>query len=64
MNTPRFPESCWHKASYSGNSTDCVEVARATHAVGVRDTKRRDGGALAVPSAAWAGLRGTLASAR
>lgn len=54
--------AAWRKATYSGNTTDCVEVARTTSAVGLRDTKRRDGGALAVPSTAWAGLRGTLSS--
>lgn len=64
MDNPSFPASAWAKASYSGNTTACVEVARATHAVGVRDTKRRDSGALAVPSASWEGLRGTLSPTR
>ena len=58
--TTRLPESAWHKASYSGNTTDCVEVARGGHAVGLRDTKQRDNGALAVSRTAWAELRGTL----
>ena len=29
----------WRKNSYSGNSVDCVEVARAEDLVAVRDSK-------------------------
>jgi hypothetical protein len=43
---------CWRKSSYSGNQTDCVEVALDDRAQ-VRDTKDRDGGTLAVNLAAW-----------
>lgn len=64
MDTHSFPASAWSKASYSGNSTACVEVALTTSAVGLRDTKDRDGNALTVQGTAWAGLRGTLSSAR
>lgn len=46
-----FPR-CWRKSSYSGNQTDCVEVALADRAQ-VRDTKDRDGGRLAVGADAW-----------
>jgi hypothetical protein len=48
--------SPWRKSSYSnGNGGNCVEVALG-HAVGVRDTKDRDGGNLAVAPAAWTSL--------
>ncbi|HWE91613.1 MAG TPA: DUF397 domain-containing protein [Pseudonocardiaceae bacterium] len=48
----------WHKSSYSegGMNSGCVEVGRATHAVGVRDTKARAAGLLAFNADAWAGF--------
>ena len=47
---PRAP--AWRTSSYSQNSTECVEV-RLADVVGVRDTKDRQGGQLALPAAAW-----------
>lgn len=45
----------WRKASYSGTQGgNCVEVGPADRVVGIRDTKARDRGALAVSSATWA----------
>ncbi|QIZ35000.1 DUF397 domain-containing protein [Saccharopolyspora sp. ASAGF58] len=38
----------WRKSTYSGHNTGCVEVGSAPGLVGVRDTKDRDGGTLAV----------------
>jgi hypothetical protein len=43
----------WRKSSYSGNQTDCIEVASAASRTQVRDTKDRSGGHLAVASTAW-----------
>ncbi|MEV0698803.1 DUF397 domain-containing protein [Saccharopolyspora sp. NPDC050389] len=43
----------WRKSSYSGHNTGCVEVGSAPGLVGVRDTKDRDSGTLAVPREAW-----------
>ena len=43
----------WRKASYSGNSGNCVEVGDAARVVLVRDTTDRDGGTLSVPADAW-----------
>ncbi|OZM72599.1 DUF397 domain-containing protein [Amycolatopsis antarctica] len=46
----------WRKSSHSGgNGGECVEVGHAEDAayVGVRDTKDRSGGHLAVPAPAW-----------
>jgi hypothetical protein len=45
----------WHKSSYSLNPEgNCVEVARASEAVAVRDSKDPDGPALVVSPAAFA----------
>jgi len=50
-----FPDSVtWCKSSYSsGEGANCVEVAEVGPAVGVRDSKDPDGGALVVRSDAW-----------
>jgi hypothetical protein len=42
----------WRKSSYSSQTDNCVEIALGEHAE-VRDTKDRDGGQLAVTTAAW-----------
>lgn len=39
----------WRKSSYSGTQSNCVEVGRSREVVGIRDTKDREGGHLAVP---------------
>lgn len=44
----------WRKSSYSGHNTGCVEVGSAPDLVGIRDTKDRGSGALAVSREAWA----------
>ncbi|CAL9513626.1 DUF397 domain-containing protein [Streptomyces sp. enrichment culture] len=54
----------WCKSSYSSNGpeTDCVEVAVASGAVHVRDSKDRDGARLVVAPRAWGGFLGYVAS--
>lgn len=48
-------EAAWRKSTYSqGGSANCVEVGSAGNAVGVRDTKNREIGALAVTSETFA----------
>ncbi|MFB7403357.1 DUF397 domain-containing protein [Streptomyces rubiginosohelvolus] len=48
------PESEWTKSSYSGaEGNACVEAAVLTSAVGVRDSKDRQGPALVFPSSSW-----------
>ncbi|GAA1900428.1 DUF397 domain-containing protein [Streptomyces sodiiphilus] len=47
-------ERAWFKSSYSGSDGDaCVEVARDTRAIHVRDSKDRRSPELAFPAAAW-----------
>ncbi|MDA3649842.1 DUF397 domain-containing protein [Saccharopolyspora indica] len=43
----------WRKSSRSASGGNCVEVGLGYDAVGVRDTKDRDGGYLAVAPAQW-----------
>ncbi|MCT7353222.1 DUF397 domain-containing protein [Streptomyces sp. 15-116A] len=58
MNTldsaPYVRELVWVKSSYSaGNGGDCVEVARTTGAIHVRDSKRTTGPVLTVAPTEW-----------
>ncbi|MFC8421250.1 DUF397 domain-containing protein [Streptomyces sp. NPDC057236] len=47
-------ERVWFKSSYSGSDGDaCVEVARGTRAVHVRDSKDRRSPELALSPTAW-----------
>jgi hypothetical protein len=51
----------WRKSSYSGSSGgNCVEVADAAAVVMIRDTRDRDGGALAFAAGAWAAFTASL----
>jgi hypothetical protein len=44
----------WRKSSYSGSGNGgCVEVALATQAVGVRDSKHATGPTLIFPADRW-----------
>jgi hypothetical protein len=44
----------WRKSSYSnGSGGNCVEVAHATEAVAVRDSKHATGPMITVAPAAW-----------
>ncbi|RKT83727.1 protein of unknown function [Saccharopolyspora antimicrobica] len=54
----------WRKSSYSGEEGNCVEVGASSEAVGVRDTKDRDGGTLMFPTAAWGGFLRSLKAER
>ncbi|MEV6761477.1 DUF397 domain-containing protein [Streptomyces sp. NPDC051105] len=47
----------WHKSTYSsGGSGDCVEVATCPTTIHIRDSKNRQGPALALSPTAWAGF--------
>ncbi|MDA3627758.1 DUF397 domain-containing protein [Saccharopolyspora sp. WRP15-2] len=56
-----FEFTAWRKSSFSGTQTECVEVGLGADEVGVRDTKDRDGGLLAVDQQQW---RAFLAAVR
>ena len=43
----------WRKSCHSGQNGDCVEVAAASSAVAVRDSKDRRGGLLAFTPGRW-----------
>jgi hypothetical protein len=48
----------WRKSSRSANTgqTDCVELARLPHAVGIRDGKAPETGHLTLPASGFADL--------
>ncbi|MEW1721427.1 DUF397 domain-containing protein [Streptomyces sp. NPDC093109] len=51
---PSVAPTSWVKSSYSSGDRDCVEVATAGHATGLRDSKVPNGPHLAVTAAAFA----------
>ncbi|MYT25289.1 DUF397 domain-containing protein [Streptomyces sp. SID7760] len=54
---PACIEVAWIKSSHStADGAECVEVAQAPGTVLVRDSKRPDGGRLAVAPAVWDGF--------
>lgn len=53
----------WRTSTYStAQGNNCVEIAPLPDAVGVRDTKSRDAGSLAVSRAAWATFISSIAA--
>lgn len=57
VDEPTVPESAWFKSSYSsGEGGECIEVAEASDAVWVRDSKRPAEARLSFGSEAWAGF--------
>jgi Domain of unknown function (DUF397) len=59
----REPDN-WRKSSWSSSNPDCVEVANNDVVALVRDTKNRDGGQLAVPTAAWSAFTDAVRAGR
>jgi hypothetical protein len=45
--------AAWRTSSYSNNGGECVEVASAGRAMGIRDTKDRAGAVLLVSAETW-----------
>jgi hypothetical protein len=50
----------WRTSSYTGTNGNCVETGSAARVVLVRDTKDRDGAALAFSAEAWAAFTTSL----
>lgn len=46
----------WKKSSYSGDSSNCVEIATTPTAIHVRDSKRTEGRPLTFPVPSWIGF--------
>lgn len=58
-----FSQVRWRKSSHSnGNGGDCVEIAVTRDAIGVRDTKNREGGTLTFDPSRWTAFITTLGS--
>ncbi|MET9290789.1 DUF397 domain-containing protein [Streptomyces sp. NPDC003077] len=52
-------QSTWYKSSYSGGGgNSCVEIARLSKGVEIRDSKDAAGPALRVQASAWAAFVG------
>ena len=61
MSTSERTELTWRKSSYSnGDNGNCVEVANASGAMAVRDSKAPASGNLTVQPSAWRAFLATL----
>jgi hypothetical protein len=57
MSDRQFPEGTWRKSSHSGGTSgNCVEVADAHSAIGIRDSKNPAGPKLVVSRVAFGRL--------
>ncbi|MEU7184240.1 MULTISPECIES: DUF397 domain-containing protein [Streptomyces] len=57
------PEGAWYKSSYSGaEGNACVEIAKLTDEVAIRDSKDTAGPALVVTRASWTAFVGLIGS--
>ncbi|MFD5538217.1 DUF397 domain-containing protein [Streptomyces sp. NPDC127079] len=54
----------WRKSTYSGDSSNCVELATVHTAVHIRDSKNPAGPRLTVEASAWAHFVSRMARSR
>ncbi|MFJ5103973.1 DUF397 domain-containing protein [Streptomyces sp. NPDC088554] len=63
VSTDLAPEENWTKSSYSSqDNQNCVETAKLVDVIGVRDSKAKQGPALAFTSGAWTSFIGLVNS--
>lgn len=53
MSVSELPVGDWRKSSHSGGGNDCVEIAMATAATVVRDSKNPEGPRLRFGAVHW-----------
>ncbi|MFE2215941.1 DUF397 domain-containing protein [Streptomyces canus] len=53
----------WRKSTYSGDGSNCVEIAMTPTTIHIRDSKNTEGPFLAFPSFTWASFVSHTASA-
>ncbi|MFF8452086.1 DUF397 domain-containing protein [Streptomyces leeuwenhoekii] len=53
----------WRKSTYSGDSSNCVEIATTPTTILVRDSKNPAGPRLTLPPTAWADFLSHVANA-
>ena len=58
--TADLSRAAWRTSSYSNNGGNCVEIATAEGAIGVRDTKDRAGAVLTFTPEAWGRFAGRI----
>ncbi|RZB17232.1 DUF397 domain-containing protein [Streptomyces sp. F001] len=44
----------WQRSTYSGDGSNCVEIAATPATIHIRDSKRAEGPHLTFPPSAWA----------
>ncbi|MEU9990215.1 DUF397 domain-containing protein [Streptomyces sp. NPDC007971] len=49
-----MPEPTWHKSTYSGDASNCVEIATTPSAIHIRDSKNSPGPQLILTPSTWA----------
>ncbi|HEY7487873.1 MAG TPA: DUF397 domain-containing protein [Streptosporangiaceae bacterium] len=60
MDQPDLTNAQWRKSRRSGEQGSCVELARVSQVIAVRDSKNPGGPALAFSRAAWRAFANTL----
>ncbi|PRW61699.1 DUF397 domain-containing protein [Actinopolyspora mortivallis] len=60
MTIADLSQARWRKSTRSNGGGQCLEVGYVSEVVGIRDTKDRHGGTLAVDRATWASFVRTI----
>ncbi|MCZ4605487.1 DUF397 domain-containing protein [Streptomyces sp. Lzd4kr] len=54
----------WQKSSYSGDASNCVEIATTPTTIHIRDSKNSPGPQITLGPSAWTGFLSHTAAAR